>query len=174
MAIPLAPLLLAATLQAATLPGATLPGATLPGAKVLSIADGDTISVNEAGEHIKVRLACIDAPELSQVPYGQTSRQALQALLPLGTQVYLRVKATDRYGRRVAELLKGKIDGKNNSNNINQLMIASGQAFVYWSYISACDRESYSRLEALARLKALGIWAAPGGLGRPWQWRHQQ
>ena len=169
MAISLAPLLLAAPLQAAT-----LPGATLPGAKVLSIADGDTITVVEAGERVKVRLACIDAPELSQVPYGQTSRQALQALLPLGAQVSLRVKATDRYGRRVAELLKGKIDSKNNSNNINQLMIASGQAFVYWSYISACDRESYAKLEALARLKALGIWAAPGGLGRPWQWRHQQ
>lgn len=164
MAISLAPLLLAAPLQAAPLQAAT----------VLSIADGDTITVVEAGERVKVRLACIDAPELSQAPYGQTSRQALQALLPLGAQVSLRVKATDRYGRRVAELLKAKIDNKNNSNNINQLMIASGQAFVYWSYISACDRESYARLESLARLKALGIWAAPGGLGRPWQWRQQQ
>lgn len=164
MAISLAPLLLAAPLQPAPLQAAT----------VLSIADGDTITVVEAGEHVKVRLACIDAPELSQAPYGQISRQALQALLPLGAQVSLRVKATDRYGRRVAELLKAKIDSKNNSNNINQLMIASGQAFVYWSYISACDRESYARLESLARLKALGIWAVPGGLGRPWQWRQQQ
>ena len=164
MAISLAPLLLAAPLQPAPLQAAT----------VLSIADGDTITVVEAGERVKVRLACIGAPELSQAPYGQTSRQALQALLPLGAQVSLRVKATDRYGRRVAELLKAKIDSKNNSNNINQLMIASGQAFVYWSYISACDRESYARLESLARLKALGIWAVPGGLGRPWQWRQQQ
>jgi endonuclease YncB( thermonuclease family) len=151
-----------------------LPAAALPAATVLSIADGDTLTVNESGQRHKVRLACIDAPELSQVPYGQTSRQALQALLPLGAQVSMRVKATDRYGRRVAELLKGKIDSKNKSNNINQLMIASGQAFVYWNYISACDRESYAKLEALARLKRLGIWASPGGLGRPWQWRHHQ
>ena len=159
---------------------------------VLSIADGDTVTVNEAGARLKVRLACIDAPELSQTPYGQASRQALQSLLPLGSQVTLRIKATDRYGRTVAELLTGKNNSNNsnqnninqyninknninqhniNQNNINQQMIANGQAFVYWNFISACDRERYARLETLARLKGLGVWAVPGGLERPWELR---
>ena len=154
---------------------------------VLSIADGDTVTVNEAGARLKVRLACIDAPELSQTPYGQASRQALQSLLPLGSQVTLRIKATDRYGRTVAELLTGKNNSNNsnqnninqyninqyniNKNNINQQMIANGQAFVYWNFISACDRERYARLETLARLKGLGVWAVPGGLERPWELR---
>jgi len=144
---------------------------------VLSIGDGDTVTVNEAGARLKVRLACIDAPELSQIPYGQASRQALQALLPLGSQVSLRIKATDRYGRTVAELLTGKnnsnISNQNNinQNNINQQMIANGQAFVYWNFISACDRERYARQETLARLKGLGVWAVPGGLERPWELR---
>ncbi len=39
-------------------------------ASVLSIGDGDTITVTEGSGRIKVRLACIDAPETSQSPYG--------------------------------------------------------------------------------------------------------
>ncbi len=40
--------------------------------KVLSIGDGDTIRVTGPGGVNKttVRLACIDAPEISQAPYG--------------------------------------------------------------------------------------------------------
>ncbi len=37
-------------------------------AMVLSIGDGDTISVLERGQKLKVRLACIDAPETAQSP----------------------------------------------------------------------------------------------------------
>ena len=44
-------------------------------------------------------------------------------------------------------------------------------AFVYWQYIEGCDRETYSRLENEARLKSLGVWAVPGGIQRPWDYR---
>ena len=40
-------------------------------AEVLSIGDGDTLTVTEGSQTIKVRLACIDAPETSQSPYGK-------------------------------------------------------------------------------------------------------
>jgi endonuclease YncB( thermonuclease family) len=40
-------------------------------ATVLSIGDGDTIRVRQAGKALTVRLACIDAPETAQSPYGQ-------------------------------------------------------------------------------------------------------
>ena len=39
-------------------------------ATVLSIGDGDTIRVRQAGRSITVRLACSDAPETAQSPYG--------------------------------------------------------------------------------------------------------
>ena len=97
-------------------------------------------------------------------PYGNDARQALQEQLPIGTEVGLRTKATDRYGRTVAEVLKG-------TTNINQALVAAGAAFVYWQYIDGCDRETYSRLENEARLKSLGIWAVPGGIQRPWDYR---
>jgi hypothetical protein len=118
-------------------------------ASVLSIGDGDTISVREGSQRIKVRLACIDAPETSQSPYGMEARKKLQGLLPVGSQVTLKTKTTDRYGRTVSEVLKG-------SANINQSLVGSGNAFVYWQYISGCDRQTYSRLENDARLKRLG------------------
>jgi endonuclease YncB( thermonuclease family) len=133
-------------------------------ATVLSIGDGDTITVTNGAQKTRVRLACVDAPETSQTPYGTKSRQSLQKLLPMGSQVTLRTKATDRYGRSVAEVLKG-------STNINQSLVGSGNAFVYWQYISGCDRQTYSRLENDARLKRLGVWSVPGGIQRPWDYR---
>ena len=134
--------------------------------KVLSVGDGDTIRVTtpSGANKTTVRLACIDAPETSQAPYGIDARQALQADLPIGTEVSLRTKATDRYGRTVAEVLKG-------TTNTNQILVATGAAFVYWQYIEGCDRETYSRLENEARLKSLGVWAVPGGIQRPWDYR---
>jgi len=33
------------------------------------------------------------------------------------------------------------------------------------------NNETYSRLENEARLKNLGVWAVPGGIQRPWDYR---
>jgi endonuclease YncB( thermonuclease family) len=59
-------------------------------ATVLSVGDGDTITITSGAQKTRVRLACIDAPETSQTPYGIESRQALQKLLPIGTEVTVR------------------------------------------------------------------------------------
>ena len=134
---------------------------------VLSIGDGDTITITENSQRIKVRLACIDAPETSQTPYGIEARKQLQNLLPIGSQVTLKIKATDRYGRSVAEVIKG-------STNINQSLVGSGNAFVYWQYISGCDRQTYSRLENEARLNGAGVWGIPEGIQRPWDYRRSR
>jgi endonuclease YncB( thermonuclease family) len=136
-------------------------------ATVLSIGDGDTLRVQEGSRTINVRLACIDAPETSQAPHGAQSRAQLQALAPVGSTVALRIQTTDRYGRAIAELSR-------NGRNLNQALVASGAAFVYWQYIQGCDRQSYSRLENEARLKRMGIWGVSGGLTRPWDFRSNQ
>jgi len=134
---------------------------------ILSIGDGDTISITEGNQRIKVRLACIDAPETSQTPYGIEARKQLQNLLPIGSRVTLKIKATDRYGRSVAEVSKGDI-------NINQSLVGSGNAFVYWQYIRGCDRQTYSSLENEARLNGSGVWGIPGGIQRPWDYRRNR
>jgi endonuclease YncB( thermonuclease family) len=133
-------------------------------ATVVSIGDGDTLRVRSGGRLQTVRLACIDAPETSQAPHGASARQQLQALAPVGTPVDLKIQTTDRYGRSVAELNR-------NGRNLNQALVASGAAFVYWQYISSCDRQTYSRLENEARMKRLGVWGVSGGVTRPWDYR---
>ena len=62
---------------------------------------------------------------------------------------------TDRYGRSEAELFRG-------GHNLNQALVAAGAAFVYWQYISGCDRNTYSRWETEARLRRMGVWSRPG------------
>jgi endonuclease YncB( thermonuclease family) len=139
-------------------------GQVVMAATVLSTGDGDTISVLERGQKLKVRLACIDAPETAQSPYGMASRNQLKALLPLGSTVSLRVQAVDRYGRFVAEVV-----GK---GNVNLAMVESGQAFVYRQYLGRCDRQAYLAAEHQAQAQRLGVWAVPGGITRPWDFRH--
>jgi endonuclease YncB( thermonuclease family) len=134
---------------------------------VLSIGDGDTLRVREGSRTLNVRLACIDAPETSQAPHGASARAQLQALAPVGSTVELRIKATDRFGRSVAELSRS-------GRNLNQALVASGAAFVYWQYIQGCDRQTYSRLETEARFKRMGVWGVSGGLTRPWDFRSGQ
>ena len=96
-------------------------------AVVLSIGDADTIRVKQAGRPITVRLACIDAPEMAQSPWGLQARRYLQQRLPIGREVTLDVKTTDRYGRTVAEVIS--------EININLALVEDGYAFAYLSLI---------------------------------------
>ena len=148
-------------------PIACLPLPSALAAVILSVGDGDTVAVQDKGKRLKVRLACIDAPETSQPPYGVASRTKLRSLLPVGAQFSLRTKAVDRYGRTVAELFR-------NGQNINQRMVRDGEAFVYWQYIQGCDRQTYGAMETEARQERLGVWDVPGGIQRPWDYRRNR
>jgi endonuclease YncB( thermonuclease family) len=135
-------------------------------ATVLSIGDGDTIRVRQAGKALTVRLACIDAPETAQSPYGQQARSYLQQRLPVGREVRLDIKTTDRYGRLVAEVFSGI--------NINLALVEDGQAFVYRQYLGGCDADAYLAAEDRAGRARLGVWQLRGGITRPWDFRRQR
>jgi endonuclease YncB( thermonuclease family) len=130
---------------------------------VLSIGDGDTIRVRQAGKAFTVRLACIDAPETAQSPYGQQARRYLQQRLPIGREVVIDVKTTDRYGRTVAEVISGV--------NINLAMVEDGQAFAYRQYLGGCNAREYLDAEVRASRSRYGVWQVPGGITRPWDFR---
>lgn len=138
---------------------AQAPAGAGPGATVISVGDGDTIRVRMNGKPITVRLACIDAPETAQQPYGQQARSYLQQRLPLGSTVTLEQKTTDRYGRLVAEVFNGI--------NINLAMVEDGQAFVYRQYLSGCDAKEYLEAEFRASRRRYGVWQVEGGITRP-------
>ena len=137
-------------------------------AQVVSVGDGDTVRVSEGSRRITVRLACIDAPETSQRPWGARSTALLRQLTPVGSEVSLRVQTTDQYGRTVAELL-------NHRGNVNQLMVEAGQAFVYRRYLRQCDAERYIQIEAEAKHQGNGAWSVgPSGIKRPWDHRRRR
>jgi len=128
---------------------------------VNSVHDGDTIRATCAGRQVKVRLYCIDAPELSQRPWGQASRDHLRAILP--ATVTLRHVDTDRYGRTVGELLDPAT-----GENVNRAMVRAGQAAVFSKY---CSGFGYYRDQDAAAAADLGIWARPGDQQQPWRVR---
>jgi endonuclease YncB( thermonuclease family) len=132
-------------------------------AEVLSIGDGDTIRIRQGGRAITVRLACIDAPETAQSPYGRQARSTLQQRLPIGREVILDVKTTDPYGRRVAEVIS--------DININLAMVEDGQAFAYRQYLGGCDAKEYLDAEFRASRHRYGVWQMEGGITRPWDFR---
>jgi len=135
-------------------------------AAVVSIGDGDTIRVLQHGQVLTVRLACVDAPEIAQSPYGQQARHYLQQRLPIGKPVTLDVKTIDRYGRTVAEVISGV--------NVNLAMVEDGQAFAYRQYLGSCNAREYLDAEDRARYRRTGVWRVADGITRPWTFRQQR
>ena len=137
-------------------------------ASVISVGDGDSIRVLDGNRRITIRLACIDAPESSQLPWGFQSTALLKKLIPIGSEVSLKMKTKDRYGRFVAEIFSSH-------GNINQLMVQLGQAFAYRSYLRHCDAQKYLQLEAAAQRQAIGVWSVGySGIERPWEYRRNR
>ena len=105
--------------------------AALASVVIASCYDGDTCTTT-SGE--RVRLACINSPELrgkraEPVP-ARAARDHLRGLV-MGKKVGIRRITEDRYGRTVAELFIGE-------TNVQQEMVASGHAEIYWRYASQC------------------------------------
>jgi endonuclease YncB( thermonuclease family) len=105
--------------------------AALASVFITSCYDGDTCTT-DTGE--KIRLACIDTPELrgkrAQPERAKTARDYLRSLV-VGRDVAIRRITKDRYGRTVAELF---VDG----SNVQQQLVATGHAEIYWKYAKQC------------------------------------
>jgi endonuclease YncB( thermonuclease family) len=159
---PLAALLLAVVMAMAATSPTAVAGPEVR-ATVLSIGDGDTIRVQQGQQRITVRLACIDAPEMAQAPYGAQSRAYLQTRLRIGAPVTLLPQAVDRYGRTVAEVI-GEV-------NLNLAMVEDGMAFAYRQYLGQCNARDDLDAEFRASRSRYVVWRTPGGITRPWDFR---
>lgn len=124
---------------------------------VVDAHDGDTLRL-DTGQ--RVRLWGIDAPELKQ-PYGVASRDYLRVVV--GQVVTLEPHGEDKYGRLLAVVRLGK-------RCLNEELLAAGLAWWYRKYTP--DERRYQALEAEARRRRVGLWAASGWMP-PWEWRHR-
>jgi endonuclease YncB( thermonuclease family) len=127
--------------------------------KVISIHDGDTLTVVIDHRQVRVRLTDIDAPELGQ-PFGTRSRQSLSEMC-FGKEAALDVTGQDRYRRSLARVT---CDGK----DANAEQVRRGYA---WIFVRYADRNSpLYTLEKEAKAARRGLWADPAPVA-PWDWR---
>ena len=125
-------------------------------AKVVKIYDGDTITIHQCKQQIKVRLFGIDAPELKQ-PYGKKSKQFLANLIA-GKVVEVEENGKDRYKRTLGIIYyKGQ--------DINAQMVLNGYAWAYVKYSII-----YVDQEKMARENKRGLWQSSNPTP-PWEWR---
>jgi micrococcal nuclease len=135
--------------------------------KVLSVGDGDTITVQTSSSKVTVRLGCIDAAEIAQSPYGKASTDQLKTFLPVGKPVRIRAIETDRYSRTVGEVFVGE-------QLVNLDMVKLGQAVVYRQYLGGCksSEKQYLQAEAAAKSRKIGWWNQPSNcMVMPWDFR---
>lgn len=131
--------------------------------KVVSVADGDTITmITQGGSLQKLRLYGVDCPESGQA--GGKEAAAFTSDLALFREVKVETVDTDRYGRSVA--LVTFEDGR----ILNQELVANGHAWVYRQYCKKIICASWMRLEADARKQKRGLWRQNNPLP-PWKWR---
>lgn len=136
---------------------------TLTG-KVVSVADGDTITILEGKTQHKIRLNAIDAPE-SRQDFGNASKKSLSEIC-FDSPAEVVVQGTDDYGRSIGEVSCQAADGSWVSANAHQ--VGNGMAWVYRQYSN--DPELL-KLEELARSQSFGLWSQPSPIP-PWDFRH--
>ena len=90
------------------------------------VIDGDTAVITN-GE--RVRLACIDAPELGEA--GDRAATSAIRQMAEGREVGIRRITRDRYGRTIGELY---VDG----TNVGQELANQGHAWIYGRYAYQC------------------------------------
>ena len=135
--------------------------------KSKSVDGGDTfIVINPiTQEEIKIRLACIDAPEKEQ-DLGIASRDYLRSLLNTNpTKLIVTQKEKDGYGRTIAEVFipTGKGDEE---IPVNAMMLRSGYAYYYAQYSKNCAENAvtYENLELDAQRSRVGMWKNPNSM----------
>jgi endonuclease YncB( thermonuclease family) len=138
---------------------ATPPAAADILGRVVSVHDGDTLTVLVEQRQIKVRLVDIDAPELKQA-FGTRSRQSLAEMCFQKTAA-LDVRGQDRYKRTIAKVTCAGTDA-------NAEQVRRGYAWTYTRYARA-DSPLHA-LQVQARSEYRGLWADPTPTA-PWDWR---
>ncbi|MBI4290900.1 MAG: thermonuclease family protein [Betaproteobacteria bacterium] len=126
---------------------------------VVSVEDGDTLTVLVETQRIEVHLADIDAPELKQ-PFGQQSRESLVELC-FGTDAVVREIRRDGYGRTL-----GRLDCAGADANVEQLR--RGMAWVYQRQPDTASSLFFFQDQA-QRIRE-GLWVDKTPVA-PWEWR---
>ncbi len=144
--------------------------------RVVKVSDGDTITVlDQDRRQLKVRLSGIDAPEKKQA-FGERSKQNLSRLV-FNKEVRVEWRKRDKYGRTIGKVWVAPASCSDCAKTVdaNLAQLNAGMAWWYRQYAkeqSVEDQQHYSKAEAEAQNRRIGLWADPTPMP-PWEWRHR-
>jgi len=128
-------------------------------AKVITVHEGDRLTIRHDGRNETIYLKDIDCPELKQ-PYGKQAKRVTAAFVG-NRDVVVRALTRDKQGRTSAEVLLP------NGRNVGRELVKEGLA---WWRRSGSDDPSLGDLEDLARAEHRGLWSEPNPVP-PWKWK---
>jgi endonuclease YncB( thermonuclease family) len=140
------------------------PAPTFTG-KVVSVEDGDTITVLDASQvTYKIRLQGIDAPEHNQAFESRSTESLAEPIFQ--KEVTIEWAKRDRYGRIVGKVL---LDGR----DICLEQVRAGMAWHYKHFQNEQteeERRIYAGAESEARVRKIGLWVEKNPTP-PWEYR---
>ena len=128
-------------------------------AKVITVHEGDLLTIRHDGRSQTIYLKDIDCPDLKQ-PYGKQAKHATAAFVG-NREVVVRALVRDKQGRVSAEVLLH--DGR----SVGHELVKEGLA---WWQRSASNDASLEVVEELARASRKGLWADANPVP-PWRWK---
>lgn len=128
-------------------------------ARVITVHEGDRLTIHHQGRKDMVYLRDVDCPELKQ-PYGKQAKHATAAYVA-NREVVVRDLKRDRQGRTTADILLQ--DGR----QIAHELIKEGLA---WVQPGRSDGQVLKDMEELARAERKGLWSEPNPIP-PWKWK---
>ena len=129
---------------------------------VITVIDGDTITVSDGGKHYRVRLSGIDAPDAKQA-FGLESARSLANLC------YRKAAKVEWKAPKPARVYAGQVDCEGADANAEQ--VRRGMAWV--SPKQTSPGSALYELETYARLRKVGLWADDKAVP-PWEWRKKR
>ena len=130
--------------------------------KVVSVSDGDTITVLDSNKtQHKIRLYGVDCPESHQ-DYGSKAKEFTSGLV-FGKEVSVKVMDTDRYGRNVGVVNVG-------SMVLNEELLKNGMAWYYAQYCKSSFCSQWSQYQEEAKNRKAGLWSMSNPTP-PWEFR---
>jgi micrococcal nuclease len=130
-----------------------------PEARVITVNDGDTVTLRMNGKEYRTRLIGMDAPEMGQEPWGRRAQEHLRKLLKevqWRVSVETDVEKYDKYDRLLAYLWKP--DGE----MLNERMIRDGYAVIFTLQPNSSHAGRFRKAQRAAREEKRGIWGPDG------------
>ena len=128
-------------------------------ARVVTVHEGDRLTIHHDGRSETIYLRDIDCPELKQ-SYGKQAKHATAAFVG-NREIVVQGLTRDKQGRTSAEVLLP------NGQNVGRELVKEGLA--WWQSSGSGDRR-LGELEELARAERKGLWSEPNPVP-PWKWK---